>query len=1108
MDLIGKKIGDYRIRSELGRGGMGIVYEAVQESLQRVVALKVLPPQLALEQQFVERFKREAAAIARLEHRNIVRLIDHLEQDNLYCIVMEFVRGQSVKSLISGRPLAIDFSIRVGMQVAEALAYAHEQGIIHRDIKPENIMICEGETVKVMDFGIAKVGGSGFQTKTGLAVGTPEYMSPEQARGDKNLDAKTDIYSLGVVLYEILTGTPPFSGEPFSVAYKHVHEEPEPPKARNSRISSRLSEVVVKCLKKDRSERFQSARELVTELYSVAMSEGISVEKGTLILQRERAGESFASAKEAYASGETERAARLLRKALVLDPDNAEAKALLDEIKGKSEEKRRKEEEAEKLLAQAKDALKGEDLEEARGLAAMALELVPGLAEAQSVFDDAQGRLAAIELQRKQVEVAAHLSAAQDAFGGADRNRAFEEAKAVLALEPNNAAAAQIVDAIRSERARARGRLVLRAAGIAVVLAVVAGGVIFAGRARQKMATASLSKGIEQSLGARGALVRRLEVSGLMGLPEVGVALAAFDEALSRAKAAMANGEADQVRIYVAEAASHLAKAEEAASRTLADDSKAMGAALAAARSALDGLDKKLADLSAVSDTTELAGELSKNLAVVNEATSLSGAGHLAEARAAAESVREPAVALAGKVRQARESAARILGLRRDAAVEARQELISSTSALSATEGRGAGEPAGLESTLSTAGDALSAGQLAVVSAKLSEAETALGEWRKRVNAALATGRESLARLADDLNGRATQAKSQAQALIADGYKIPSLGKFDMALVDLGIASDGLRAGVGLDSVAAALERAKSGVEAVESEVGAALSTVKAETSDKVARAKEALAAAGDVDQERKEEFSAKARALGDQLLAATGYEQLKEVASDADGIAAAAGEALRVAQAELAARRVKADGAIAGASGALKEAEALSGAVPAESKAQAETLLGRARASLAEAQAAFSDGRYNDAAGAATAATSAAESMKQLASGDASFYARGVAAFASGDFAAAAKAFGEVSAGYRRAAEYLDTSRFNAGAVSYNEALAQMRQTRGESGVDVMERLLDEFNGLSGSSVPAVAEPARELKSMCVQLVGNKGQLLEAVLRLAVPAKTLSAPE
>lgn len=1105
MDLIGKKIGDYRIRSEIGRGGMGIVYEAVQESLQRVVALKVLPPQLALEQQFVERFKREAAAIARLEHRNIVRLIDHIEQDNLYCIVMEFVRGQSVKSLISGRPLALDFCVRVGMQVAEALAYAHEQGIIHRDIKPENIMICEGETVKVMDFGIAKVGGSGFQTKTGLAVGTPEYMSPEQARGDKNLDARTDIYSLGVVLYEIITGTPPFSGEPFSVAYKHVHEEPEPPRARNPRVPERLSNLILKCLKKDRNERFQSARELLTELYAVAMAEGISVEKGTLILQRERAGESFEAAKEAYAAGDTERAARLLRKALVLDPDNVEAKALLDEIKGKAEERRRAQQEAARLLAQAKEALAAENLEQARDLAARSLELVPGVEEAQTVLDEAQSRIAALELQRRQAEVAKHLSAAQEAFGGGESARAYEEAQAVLALEPNNAAAQQIVDAIRAERARARGRLVLRAAGVAVVLAVVGGGVLFGGRMKERMATAALSEELEARLGERDALRSRLETSGLVSLPDVASALAALDEALFRAGAALAQGDAEEARAHMAAAAQHLARAEDAASRTLADDSKAMEAALASAGSSLEGLDAEIADLSAVADLGDLEAKYAETRALLEQARSLGAAGRIAEARSKAEAARTAAAAVAARVRSAREEALGALRARRDELAEARGELAASAAAVAAMGGEAA-EPAALGAALAAAEEALAEGRLADAASRLAAAESTLGAWRGRVTAALEQGRDALTRLAADLSRRADAARSQAQALAAGGYRVDGLAQLDAVSVDLGLAQDSLKAGVGLDSAAAALQRVEAAVKALEGSVASALEAAKADASRKVSAARELLAKAGEADPSRKDEFAGEARRLGDALVAARTYEEISKVAAEADESAARTGELLKGLEAALAQRREQTRAMLAEAEEAVAEAGRLRPTVPADSGGRADRLLERARASLSEATSAFSEGRYE--AAAAKAATEAAGSMKELASGDAAGYARGVAAFEAGDYAAAAAAFAEVSPGYRNAAEYREVARFNADVMAFNEALARMKATGGAEGVGEMERLRDEFAALSDSPVAAVAEAARGLRSVCVQLVGNKGQLLQAVLRLTSPASVLPAPE
>lgn len=275
---IGRTLGRYRIERELGRGGMGVVYLGRQLSLNRLVAIKVLPPQMAADPQFRRRFEQEARVIAALAHENLVHVYDIEEAEDTFFIVMELVDGQTVRAIREARRLTPEEIRSIGIAVARALEAAHRQGIIHRDVKSHNVMVTREGRVKLMDFGIARVaGGGGIKTATGSVLGTPEYMAPEQARSGES-SPQTDIYSLGVLLYEIATGRLPFSGsDPFAVALKHISEVAVPPRQIDPTIPDWLETVIVKTLEKDPARRYASAAEVEVAL-AAGGQEGVPAE--------------------------------------------------------------------------------------------------------------------------------------------------------------------------------------------------------------------------------------------------------------------------------------------------------------------------------------------------------------------------------------------------------------------------------------------------------------------------------------------------------------------------------------------------------------------------------------------------------------------------------------------------------------------------------------------------------------------------------------------------------------------------------------------------------------------------------------------------------------
>src|SRR5712671_399083 len=270
VDLVREQLKDeYEILEELGRGGMAIVFKAREKQLERDVAIKVLPFSLAFDKEFVERFQREARTSAKLEHPNIIPIYRVGKSGRVIYFVMKFLRGKPLSSVLAARGAGLPpAQIKsVLADVCRALAYAHKSGIVHRDIKPDNIMFDEHGHAVVTDFGIAKAASGGKLTGTGMSIGTPHYMSPEQAKAQP-LDGRSDLYSLGVVAYQCLTGTVPYDGEDsFSIGYKHIMEEiPTPP--LDNLEKRQLFEIIRKMMAKTPAQRFQNADELVSVLES------------------------------------------------------------------------------------------------------------------------------------------------------------------------------------------------------------------------------------------------------------------------------------------------------------------------------------------------------------------------------------------------------------------------------------------------------------------------------------------------------------------------------------------------------------------------------------------------------------------------------------------------------------------------------------------------------------------------------------------------------------------------------------------------------------------------------------------------------------------------
>jgi serine/threonine protein kinase/Tfp pilus assembly protein PilF len=262
--------GRYQIIEELGKGGMGKVYKVFDTEIKEKVALKLLKPDIAADRETIERFRNELKFARKIRHKNVCQMFDLAKDEGSYYITMEYVHGEDLKRLIRKMgQLSAGQALLIAKQVGEGLAEAHHLGVVHRDLKPQNIMVDEEGNARIMDFGIARSIKAKGITDAGVMIGTPEYMSPEQAEAG-DIDKRSDIYSLGVILYEMVTGRVPFEGDtPLSIAMKHKGEKPKDPRELNAQVLPELSRVILKCMEKDKAKRYQTAEELLSDMSKI-----------------------------------------------------------------------------------------------------------------------------------------------------------------------------------------------------------------------------------------------------------------------------------------------------------------------------------------------------------------------------------------------------------------------------------------------------------------------------------------------------------------------------------------------------------------------------------------------------------------------------------------------------------------------------------------------------------------------------------------------------------------------------------------------------------------------------------------------------------------------
>ncbi|HEX6505283.1 MAG TPA: protein kinase [Terriglobales bacterium] len=412
-------IGRYEILSVIGRGGMGVVYKAVDPRIGRWVAIKVLTS--AFDQgDALARFYREAKYTGSLQHQNIVTLYELGDQEGYPYLVMEYLEGRGLDAIIADKDLSIPEKLNIMVQVCRGLSFAHSRGIVHRDIKPANIVALDDGTAKIVDFGIAHVGGNRL-TRTGLVMGSIFYMSPEQLNGTAELDCRTDIFSAGIVLFQLLTGALPFEGQDTGSTLLKIVNEPAPPLGKYlNTVPPELEPIVQRALAKRREDRYSSAEEFGFDLRRLQQQ-----------LSREQVALYLDQADQQVKARNFDAALKALTQALALDPDNATGKQRLADVQKEIEALKRKQAALE-LRSQAEEAFKDKRLDTALALVDEALQAQPDDTGLQHLRENVQEEQHTVQNYNRALDRAA---AALNAGALEQAKRAIEDALAVRALD-------------------------------------------------------------------------------------------------------------------------------------------------------------------------------------------------------------------------------------------------------------------------------------------------------------------------------------------------------------------------------------------------------------------------------------------------------------------------------------------------------------------------------------------------------------------------------------------------------------------------------------------------------------------------------------------------
>src|SRR5215212_4510467 len=389
-EMEGQRLGPYQLVEMIGRGGMAVVYKALQPTLRRYVAIKVMPGYFVHDEGFRNRFQQEAETVAHLEHPNILPIYDFGQEGDVPYIVMPLVTGGTLRDWLA-KPVPLERALQVFSRILAALEYAHSQRVVHRDIKPTNILMSQGDWPLLTDFGIAKIVEPSLRvTRSGTMIGTPEYMSPEQSQGG-HVDHRADLYAMGIILYEMLTGRLPFQGQtPVAVILQHVRDAVPMPSSVNPALSPIWDEVIRRCLAKDANERYSSARVMDDAIQ--AAWQKVKRESGQWQTVGADPRVLYDSAQRALGDGDWQRVISLCGQLLEIDPAHPDAVHLLTQAHDALRRQRGESTGAPvaHLLEQAEAALVAERFAEAIGCYQAALETSPGSTAAQSGIYRAQ----------------------------------------------------------------------------------------------------------------------------------------------------------------------------------------------------------------------------------------------------------------------------------------------------------------------------------------------------------------------------------------------------------------------------------------------------------------------------------------------------------------------------------------------------------------------------------------------------------------------------------------------------------------------------------------------------------------------------------------------
>ena len=429
------KLGKYEIKSEIGSGAMGIVYLAEDPKLGRPVALKTTTAEVAGNPELLKRFYREAQAAAKLCHPNIVTIYEIDEANGIPFIAMEFLEGVNLQKVVAERrELLIPRKLQIMIDACKGLGYAHQHGVVHRDIKPGNIMLADNGQVKIVDFGIARIGVSSM-TRTGEVLGTVMYMSPEQVQG-QTVDTRSDLFSLGVVLFELLTYQSPFPGSDVpSILYKILNELPEPVGKYIGQCPPQLQQIVERALAKDRETRYQSAEDMAFELQRLADN-----------MRRSSVSAYLEQGQRSFEAGDFTIAKQSLQKVLEIDSSHELAQNLLTQVRELIQSRQRAQK-IEQNVQRAKEAQEAEQYDEAVVLLEEALRLGPANQEA------ARLKVQVVQQRERAEKIRRHIEMAEKLAAQGDFRRAKIEVEAVVAIDPGNGTAHLMMDWIVKELA-------------------------------------------------------------------------------------------------------------------------------------------------------------------------------------------------------------------------------------------------------------------------------------------------------------------------------------------------------------------------------------------------------------------------------------------------------------------------------------------------------------------------------------------------------------------------------------------------------------------------------------------------------------------------------